>query len=131
MFSKRSDSDSSSLLGPREVGNGVFWKKGSAFRTWKKRSYKIRTNGVLTYYDLKTESSKGTFKISKVKLSIGPIENVWDLEANGVSCDAIAVNIYSSDEMRTMELVFLSKVDVKTFCDTLLKASTEHNVKVR
>lgn len=102
----------------------------AAYRNWKRRGYKVLSNGVLTYYDLKTQEEKGTFNISKLKIIQGPVENIQDLSANGASSDiAVAVNVHSYDEMRTLEVVFFTKKDVKIFCDLLLQASTTHNIK--
>lgn len=112
------------------VGGGVFWKKGSAYRNWKRRGYKILSNGILTYYDVKTDGEKGTFNISKIKVIPGPIESIQELESNGVTADTgVAVNIHSYDEMRTLEVVCFSRRDVKKLCDLLILASTVNNVK--
>lgn len=102
----------------------------TAYRNWKRRGYKIMSNGILTYYDLKTEGEKGTFNISKIKIINGPIENIWEIDSDGVPAEtAVAVNVHSYDEMRTLEVVFFTRKDVKIFCGLLLQASVTHNIK--
>ena len=112
------------------VGEGTFWKKGSAFRSWKRRAFKIRKNGSLSYYDMKTQGLKGSFNISKVKVSFGAVENVWELESD-VPADAISIDLFSYEEVRNMELVFCTKREVRIFCRALANVSSLHNIMVR
>lgn len=111
------------------VGQGYFWKKGSAFRSWKYRHYKIRDTAILTYYDAKTESSKGNFNIKEIKISFGAMENVWELETeDGMTADAIAIDIFSYSDIRNLELVLLTRSDVRMLCRSLAKVCSQHNV---
>lgn len=87
------------------------------------------SNGILTYYDLKTDGEKGTFTVSKIKITKGPIENIEELISSGVSPEsAVAINVHSYDEMRTLEVVFFTTKDVKIFCDLLNQVSRTNNV---
>lgn len=111
------------------VGQGYFWKKGSAFRSWKHRHYKIRENAILTYYDVKTDSSRGNFNIREIKISFGAMENVWELETeDGMTADAIAIDIFSYSDIRNLELVLLSRNDVRVLCRSLAKVCSQHNI---
>jgi hypothetical protein len=129
IFTGSKDAMSNKVI--RVIGGGVFWKKGSAYRNWKRRGYKILSNGMLTYYDVKTNGEKGTFNISKIKIIPGPVENLQDLQAGEVSSSTVGVpiNIHSYDEMRTLEVIFFTSREVKIFCDLLIQASVIHNVK--
>jgi hypothetical protein len=112
------------------VASGYFWKKGSAIRSWRLRQYKIRPDGVLTYYTVNGDAVKGTFNIVKIKISAGPIENIWELESEAVPQDsAVAFDIYSYNDIRTLEVVFYTPEDGRALLLGLRKTTALSNVK--
>ena len=114
------------------IGGGEFRKKGSQVKSWKIRSYYIKEDGVLMYFDPMTKEPKGVIDITEVALTEGPIENLhasgcldFALE-NGIS---LMLTIFN--ESRKMEIVFDSLKEAKRFCLLLSYVATASNLLVR
>lgn len=123
-------------LSLRIVGEGCFWKKGSRFRSWKRRVYKLREDGMLFYFD--GASMKGSFDVSAVQMTLGNPRNIDSCGAVDMSMnEAVPIMIHSLDavdagegskEGESLDVVFDNKVAARLFLVGLTEASKKHNV---
>ncbi len=58
------------------IGSGLFYKKGSTFKSWKERDYQLHSNGQLSYFVPNTQEFKGVYDISSVEVALGSSDNV-------------------------------------------------------
>ena len=120
------------------IGCGEFRKKGSKIKNWKIRSYYIKNDRKLLYFDPLTKEPKGIFDISFVELSLGPIENL-----NKSGCSDFSVEVGHSIIMTSssssfsslssnkhMELVFDTTKVLKNFCCQLIHASPNNRSNI-
>lgn len=106
------------------VGEGHFWKKGQSLpRTWRRRDYKLREDAVLFYFD--GDKLKGSVDVTDITLSPGQDKNLGRSGAAPVGGDsAIAAELFSAVEDKTVELVFDGKASADKFCLLLMKVTT-------
>ncbi len=114
------------------IGSGEFRKKGARVKNWKIRSYYVKDDRKLLYFDPLTKEPKGILDISFVEISIGPQDN---LNKSGCSDFSIEVghSIYLSTHGKNMEIVFDTTKGLKKFCHQLLQAAptNRENIMVR
>ena len=113
------------------VGEGYFFKNNAknVISSWKKRSYKIRADAVLFYFEDST--CKGSVDLTEFELSLGNDKNLDKRSINSeLSADlAVCLELLSLSEETKMELVFDSKSSTDAFCMALTRVSTKHNVE--
>ncbi len=113
------------------VGEGFFFKNKAknVISSWKKRSYKIRADAVLFYFEEST--CKGSVDLTEFELSLGNDKNLDKKSiSNEISADsAVCVELLSISEETKMELVFDSKASTDAFCMALTRVSSKHNVE--
>lgn len=116
-------------LPPKIIGSGEFRKKGSKIKNWKIRSYYIKNDRKLIYFDPITKEPKGIFDISFVELSNGPIDN---LNKSGCSDFSIEIghSIYMSSYNKSMELVFDTTKAAKNFVSQLIQAAPNNRSNI-
>ena len=110
------------------VGEGYFWKKGQSLpRTWRRRDYKLREDAVLFYFD--GDKLKGSVDVTDITLAPGQDKNLGRSGVTTVGCEgAIAAEMFSVFEDKTVELVFDGKASADKFCLLLMKVTTSTTV---
>lgn len=111
------------------LGTGEFRKKGARVKNWKIRSYYIKNDQKLLYFDPITKEPKGILDISDVELSIGPMENLQKSGCSNFSNEK-GHSIYLSTPMKSMELVFDTTKAAKNFCSQLLLVSSRNRNQI-
>jgi hypothetical protein len=122
-------------LSLRIVGEGSFWRKRTILRSWKKRVYRLREDGVLFFFD--GASVKGTFDVSAVQLALGDPRNISHCGAiNPSSNEAVPITIHaltgpdagSSKDGDILDIIFDNKVAARLFLGFVAEVSKKHNV---
>jgi hypothetical protein len=114
------------------IGGGEFRKKGSQVKSWKIRSYYIKEDGVLMYFDPVTKEPKGVIDITEVAITEGPQENLHTSGCSDFSLESgvsLILTIFS--ESRKMEIVFDTLNDAQRFCLLVGYVATASNLLVR
>ena len=96
--------------------------------SWKKRSFKVREDAVLFYFEENT--CKGSIDLTECELKSGNDRNLEKSRVSESAADtAIPVNIRSTIDQKTTELVFETKETADAFCVLVSKVATKHNVE--
>jgi hypothetical protein len=111
------------------IGNGEFRKKGARVKNWKIRSYYIKDDQKLLYFDPLTKEPKGILDISDVELSIGPLENLNKSGCSNFSNEK-GHSVYLSTPAKSMEIVFDTTRAAKNFCSQLLLVSAKNRTNI-
>ncbi len=124
-------------------GSGHFYKLGrNIISSWKNRTYKIAADANkaivnLTYYHPSTSQEKGTLLISSIKLELGSRESIQEFMKSGACLSNISEDDLVSlkltaieDDFRVLELIFGSRVEAKSFVDSLANACVDSNIEV-
>jgi len=109
------------------VGEGLFRKQGSNVKSWKVRKYSLLSSYTLQYSDPLSNVIKGNMNISNVTVREGARENGKN---GGAPKEAIAMDICSFDDSRTLEVVFDAIEEAKQFLLVLHKCTRKHNIPV-
>lgn len=113
------------------IGGGEFRKKGSNVKSWKIRSYYVKEDATLMYFDPITKEPKGVINVSEVAIIEGPKEN---LQASGCSDFSIEIGVSLIltilSESRKMEVVFDTLKEAQKFCLLLGYVATASNLVV-
>ena len=126
-FKKVNESTEASVI----LGGGEFRKKGANVKNWKIRSYYIKDDRKLLYFDPISKEPKGVVDVSEVIVSIGPKENLQKSGSSDFSSEVgYSIMISLLCESINMELVFDSKKEVQKFCLLLGYVATASNVTV-
>jgi hypothetical protein len=113
------------------LGGGQMRKRGSTLTKWTRRSYHIKADHKLLYYQYKTTIPKGIIDISEAEISLGRMKNI---KRSGIkeSGDAVSITILApQNKKQNFDLVFDSETEAKKFCFLIACASVSHNVLVR
>jgi hypothetical protein len=113
------------------IGGGEFRKKGSQVKSWKIRSYYIKEDGVLMYFDPVTKEPKGVIDITEVAITEGPLENLHTSGCSDFSLESgvsLILTIFS--ESRKMEIVFDTLKEAQRFCLLVGYVATASNLLV-
>lgn len=103
------------------VGEGYFWKKGTSIpRTWRRRSYKIRKDAVLFYFD--SGKLRGCLDVTDVQINTGSDKSHASISGLDI-VSPIAAELFSIYDNITLELVFDGKESTDRFCMQLMKVS--------
>jgi hypothetical protein len=111
------------------LGSGEFRKKGARVKNWKIRSYYIKDDQKLLYFDPVTKEPKGILDISDVELSIGPTENLNKSGCSNFSNEK-GHSVYLSTPAKSMEIVFDTTRAAKNFCSQLLLVSSKNRTNI-
>jgi hypothetical protein len=126
-FKKAKESNHSSVI----LGGGEFRKKGSNVKNWKIRSYYIKDDRKLLYFDPITKEPKGVVDVSEVIVSIGPKENLQKSGSSDFSCEVgFSFMLSLLSESMNMEVVFDTKKEAQKFCLLLGYVATASNIIV-
>ena len=89
--------------------------------------YSLLSSCQLQYSDALTSQIKGSMSISNVSLREGARENAKN---SGAPKESFAMDICSFDDSRTLEVVFDTVADAKSFLQILYKCSRKQNIAV-
>jgi hypothetical protein len=96
--------------------------------SWKKRIFKIREDAVLFYFEDNT--CKGSIDFTECELKSGNDRNLEKSRVGeSVADTAIPVDVRSTVDQKTTELVFETKENADAFCVLVSKVATKHNVE--
>lgn len=126
-FKKAKENDHSSII----LGGGEFRKKGSNIKNWKIRSYYIKDDKKMLYFDPISKEPKGVVDVTEVIVSVGPKENLQKSGSSDFSCEvgySILLSLLS--ESINMEVVFDTKKEAQKFCLLLGYVATASNIIV-
>ena len=112
----------------RVLGEGVFRKQGSNVRSWKVRKFVITSDHILWYYD-SSGTLKGSMCIKNIRVGDGTPESIMACGIPGPQqVRAMAVNIKSLTDNRTLEVVLETESDCRHFMVYLNRAAINSNV---
>jgi hypothetical protein len=111
------------------IGGGEFRKKGARVKNWKIRSYYIKDDHRLLYFDPMTKEPKGVIDVSDIELSIGPLENLQKSGCTNFSTEK-GHSLYISSPTKNMELVFDTTKAAQKFCIQLLHATPNNRPNI-
>jgi hypothetical protein len=111
------------------IGGGEFRKKGARIKNWKIRSYYIKDDHRLLYFDPMTKEPKGVIDVSEIELSIGPLENLQKSGCSNFSTET-GHSLYISSPTKNMELVFDTTKAMQKFCIQLLTATPQNRPNI-
>jgi len=99
---------------------------GSIISNWKLRNYQIMHDQTLRYYDpADPASEKGKISIRSIIFNIG--ESNLIAASGCIEKNAVALSVTSSDDKRTLCVVFDSAIDARRFVKHLSVASLHNN----
>lgn len=126
-FQSAKDSNYSSVI----LGGGEFRKKGSKVKNWKIRSYYIKDDHRLLYFDPVTKEPKGVVDVSEVIISMGPRENLQKSGSSDFSCEVgYSIMLSLLCESMNLELVFDTNKEAQKFVLLLGYVAVASNVTV-
>jgi hypothetical protein len=113
------------------LGGGEFRKKGSQVKSWKIRSYYIKEDGMLLYFDPITKEPKGVIDVKEIAVIEGPAENLHASGCSDFSLETgISLTLTIFSESRKMEIVFDTLKEAQRFCLLLSYVATASNIMV-
>ena len=110
------------------IGEGVFRKAGSLYKSWHQRRYVIYKDKSLIYF--KNNDAVGSISLENVQLTEGSQENLLKSESHTISHEGVAIDIYSVVDARKLEVVFDFKSELQHFLKLLDQAGAHTNAKV-
>jgi hypothetical protein len=113
------------------LGGGEFRKKGSQVKNWKIRSYYIKDDAKMIYFDPTTKEPKGVVDLKEFGISIGPKENLHISGCSDFSREeGVSIILTLIAEARKMEIVFDALKEAQKFCLLAGRVALASNVAV-
>jgi hypothetical protein len=114
------------------VGNGMFWKRGTSYKSWKHRRWEVHDNQQLFYIDIQSSTNvvKGSVDISNVVIRDGPSDYTYQC-GNPTPAQAskrISVTMESVVDNRELEIVFDLQDELVNFLVAVFTVSDTNNV---
>jgi hypothetical protein len=133
-FKSRNSTDEKIAPAGVSVGRGMFWKRGTSYKSWKNRRYEVHDNGHLFYIDISASPSvvKGSVDVADVVIKDGPSDYTYQC-GNPTPAQAakrVAITLCSIVDGRELEMVFDYAEDVVNFLVAIFTVSSNNNVLV-